>query len=492
MIPYFPMGGANAAAHPPPRCIRLTALLSAVLLAAAGCSSTYSPDNQPIVDIDESSGYRKLTIDHSTVIDDTLLLLAFSGGGTRAAALSYGVMQELRDTLIPGPDGPTPLIDKVDSISSVSGGSFTAAYYGLYRDRLFTDFESDFLRKDIQSALLWRTLNPLQWIRNGTQGTDRTEMAVAYYDSVIFKGATFDDMAANGPPYIDINATDLTTGQRFTFNQDIFDIICTDLGGFSVSRAVTASSAVPVLFPPIVLKNHADECDISKTRKWALLQKEEPDSYSQRKLIEGIVSYRDAENRAYINLIDGGISDNLGLRAMIDRVEGLGKERLARLSENGIRNVLIILANAEVTPKRQIETSATKPSIRETMSAYTSAQMTRYNRETLDRIRSHVKNLDQLYGKNGVNTRAYFAEVSFDHVEEKVVSSFVNGLPTSFDLDDADVDKLIVTGRMLLRQEPSFDAFKRRNQAHMIEGAIADDEICRHFDPAGCSAKTAN
>lgn len=88
---------------------------------------------------------------------------------------------------------------------------------------------------------------------------------------------------------------------------------------YPVSRAVTASSAVPVLFPPIVLKNHADECDISKTRKWAILQKEKPDSYSQSKLIEGIVSYRDADNRAYINLIDGGISDNLGLRAMIDR-----------------------------------------------------------------------------------------------------------------------------------------------------------------------------
>lgn len=57
------------------------------------------------------------------------------------------------------------------------------------------------------------------------------------------------------------------------------------------------------------------------------------------------------------------------------------------------------------------------------MSAYTNAQMTRYNRETLDRIRSHTKSLDKLYGETGVNTRAYFAEVSFDHVEETVVSN---------------------------------------------------------------------
>ena len=379
MISLFSSSGAGAAARLSPPRIKFTTLLSAVLLSATGCSTVYTPDNQAITAIDESTGYRKLTIDHSTVIGDTLLLLAFSGGGTRAAALSYGVMQELRDTLIPGPDGTTALIDKIDSISSVSGGSFTAAYYGLYRDRLFTDFEPDFLRKDVQSALLWRTLNPVQWIRNGAQGSDRTEMAVAYYDSILFKGATFNDLQAKGPPYIDINATDLTTGQRFTFSQDIFDMICTDLGGFSVSRAVTASSAVPVLFPPVVLKNHASECDISSTAKWALLQKETPDSSSQGKLIEAIMSYRDADERAYINLIDGGISDNLGLRAMIDRVEGLGKERLVQLSEKNIRNVLVILANAEVRPKRQIEESADKPSIRETMSAYTSAQMTRYN-----------------------------------------------------------------------------------------------------------------
>ena len=69
------------------------------------------------------------------------------------------------------------------------------------------------------------------------------------------------------------------------------------------------------------------------------------------------------------------------------------------------------------------------------------------------------------------------------------MSNFVNSLPTSFELDDAEVDKLIVTGRMLLRQEPSFIDFKRRNQAQLVAGAITNEEICRHFDPAGCAAR---
>ena len=80
------------------------------------------------------------------------ILLAFSGGGTRAAAMSYGVMQELRDTLIDVDGKSVRVLDEVDAISSVSGGSFTAAYYGLYRDRLFTDYESEFLRQSVHFA----------------------------------------------------------------------------------------------------------------------------------------------------------------------------------------------------------------------------------------------------------------------------------------------------------------------------------------------------
>ena len=78
----------------------------------------------------------------------------------------------------------------------------------------------------------------------------------------------------------------LTTGMRFTFTQELFDLICTDLSSFSVARAVTASSAVPVAFPTVVLKNHADQCDVSKTDAWRFLEEAQPGSRSQDALIE--------------------------------------------------------------------------------------------------------------------------------------------------------------------------------------------------------------
>ena len=104
------------------------------------------------------------------ILNVLLLILTFSGGGTRAAAFSYGVLETLADTTtaINGKQGR--LLDEVDAISSVSGGSFTAAYYGLFGDRIFEDFEKKFLKQDVQSELTQRILSPLSWPRAWESG----------------------------------------------------------------------------------------------------------------------------------------------------------------------------------------------------------------------------------------------------------------------------------------------------------------------------------
>jgi NTE family protein len=95
-----------------------------------------------------------------------LIYLTFSGGGTRAAAFSYGVLEELRKTEISIDGNNRRLLDEIDGISSVSGGSFTAGYYGLFGDRIFDDFEYGFLKKNVQRGVAVRVLfNPINWFR---------------------------------------------------------------------------------------------------------------------------------------------------------------------------------------------------------------------------------------------------------------------------------------------------------------------------------------
>jgi len=92
-----------------------------LVLLVTGCATTMEPTNQAITTIDENAGYRRF---HDSVLiekGDTTLLLAFSGGGTRAAAMSYGVMQELRDTTIVVEGNTTRSIRSINGVSGVTG-----------------------------------------------------------------------------------------------------------------------------------------------------------------------------------------------------------------------------------------------------------------------------------------------------------------------------------------------------------------------------------
>ena len=109
-----------------------------------------------------------------------MVALFFSGGGTRAAALSYGVLKELAATQVNSPEGNYRLLDKVQAISAVSAGSFTAAYYCLYHDRIFSEFEDRFLKRNITAALLGEGLNPLHWPELFSPYYGRSDLAAEF------------------------------------------------------------------------------------------------------------------------------------------------------------------------------------------------------------------------------------------------------------------------------------------------------------------------
>ena len=69
-------------------------------------------------------------------------------------------------------------------------------------------------------------------------------------------------------PLIVINASDLEAGTRFAFLQDHFDLLCSDLRSYPLANAVAASSAVPLLFEPMVLENRAGCAPPGEWRFW--------------------------------------------------------------------------------------------------------------------------------------------------------------------------------------------------------------------------------
>lgn len=384
---------------------------------------------------------------------DILLFLSFSGGGTRAAALSYGVLEELRDTVFSSHQKNTRLLDEVDIISSVSGGSFTAAYYGLYGEQLFEDYAEVFLKRDVQQGLILRVLNPVNWIRSVTTGISRTEAAIEYYDKHIFKNATFADLYKRDGPFIEINATDLGTGDRFAFTPQTFHLICTDLSRIKVSEAVTASSAFPVAFAPIVLKNHAASCDMEEP-EWMKEPRADARYFTRKQtIISNMESYLDANDRPYIHLIDGGIADNLGLHAVIDRVVMYdGAQNAVDMIRGPLpETAVFIVVNAETNPASFFEQSPKKPTLAEIVSALGDAHIRQANLETRALMQENIGQWAAEFSR-----QTYYIEVSFEGIAAPETRAFFNSIGTTLVLSENEVEMLREAGRRLLRESPQF------------------------------------
>ena len=243
----------------PPDLSRLM-LLPVVLLVLGGCATR--PVNPPLAHADTASGYTYLTRQKHFKSQDNLVVLAFSGGGTRAAAFSYGVLEFLRNTDVRAPNRErVRMLDAVNVITGVSGGSFTALAYGLYGEKLFDDYPRRFLKRDVQGELVARALNPGNWGALSSTGWGRSELAAQLYDEILFENATFVDLDRGDGPMIMVSATDISTGGRVTFQQTLFNLFCSDLGSVRLSRAAAASSAVPVVLSPVTINNYGGSCN---------------------------------------------------------------------------------------------------------------------------------------------------------------------------------------------------------------------------------------
>ncbi|WP_051640623.1 patatin-like phospholipase family protein [Thiomicrorhabdus sp. Milos-T2] len=383
---------------------------------------------------------------------DIALVLTFSGGGTRAAALAYGVLQELNETTIRLQHKNLSLLDEVDIISSVSGGSFIAAYYGLKGKRTFDDFEKVMLKQDIEYQLISGLLNPFQWFGS----TGRTEMAVQLYNQSIFKGATFSDLNKPNRPLILINATDLSNGVRFSFTQDYFDLICSNINDFPLAKAVTASSAVPVVFNPVVLKNYYP-CNNNVNQRLKKLANISKTNYELQQTISGLKSYTNTVY-PYLHLVDGGISDNLGLRAIYEAIElsGGANAFMKKVGKHNVKHIAVIAVDASTQSTKSIRLTNESPSIQQSMDAVTDIQIHRYNIATLQLFEKSLEKWGKELSTATQKVVPHFIKLNFDQLPSNEERAEFNLIPTSLTLTEPEITKLIKAGRSLLKNNLQF------------------------------------
>jgi len=443
------------------------------LWGMSGCA--HFPVNAPLAQFNPDAGYRLQGLPPNSRSDELLVVLAFSGGGTRAASLSYGVLEELARTEIEINGTKRRLIDEIDMISSVSGGSFTAAYYALFGDRIFDDFEECFLKQNIQGKLFRRLINPWFWPRFWSPGYNRDDMAAELYDKEIFEGKTYADLLRRPEaPYLIVNATNIESGSRFEFTQNQFDVISSDLSAFSVSRAVTASSAVPGLFGTVRLENQSKKSENFHLR-WVdetLDNLQSPIRLTKE--AKEAQEYQDAGKRKYVHLVDGGVADNLGLRAYLDMMikQKIAPNRAQTHFSGVVRNVLLIIVDSHVE-KESGFSRMESPGLFKIIGASIGIPIDHYSFETIEFIESALearaaemrKERAEMITSEANNKTSmvppeplkyYTAVLQFNHLPDKKDEEFFRSMPTSFKLKDEDVDRLRELAARQLRNSREF------------------------------------
>ncbi len=440
-----------------------------------GCASVYNvPVNVPMAG---GSVVDKLALNFQDprALDDVLIGLSFSGGGTRAAAFSFGVLQEMDQTPLRG--ASASMLDRVDFISGVSGGSVTAAYYGLKKRAALDDFRERFLLQNAEAGLT-TTLSLGTIGRALSGGINDSSGFTKWLDANLFNGATFGEFRETGRPRVWINASDIYNRVPFVFGATAFAAICSDLRAFPLSNAVAASAAVPIAFAPVVVQAFPDQCT-DPLPPWivrAARDRNAPPMLSS--FAKAINRYRDGKV-PFIKLLDGGLTDNYGL-------SGFTIARLSSETPYGpltpeqavkIRRSLFLVVDAKAGISGDFVNSVEGPSgvdliraaVDTTIDSSVGASYSAFDRVTKDWQASLVKwrcSLSQAErrrlgappGWNCSDLKFFVGRLGFDQLDPARAAE-LDFVPTRFQLPANQVDSVIAAGRDALRISPAFRAF---------------------------------
>ncbi|WP_428634768.1 patatin-like phospholipase family protein, partial [Sedimenticola sp.] len=423
----------------------------------SGCASTARfPDNPPLVVA------KPIETTYST--DSTILLLTLSGGGSRASAFAYGVMEALHQTPLTTLPNAASLLDKVDIISAVSGGSVIAAYYGLYGEQLFKTFRNDFIEKNVRDEIRQRllSLDNLSRLSSTTFGSG--DILDEYFREKLFGEHTLSELFDNQGPVVIINATDLFKGSRFGFTPELFSLICSDSDHFPVARAVAASSAVPLIFTPIILNNRAGSCGYP-IPEWVQIGLTEKHTNPRRyRLAKTWNRYLNQPAHPYIHLLDGGLADNLGLRAMVDQIvihDGLNDAKQRKVVEQAKRIVLIEIDAAARLPS-EWEKSPDHPPQSVILDAASTTPLSNYNFETKAYLHSQMgpwlkeNGAGPCQDKSRCQPELYIVEINLEESTGQIDGEPLSTIPTDFNLPKQAAQRLIDAGQQQLLNHPEF------------------------------------
>lgn len=400
--------------------------------------------------------------------DKLFVVVTFSGGGKRAAAFSYGVLEALRGVKVTTPDGEQhSLLDEIDLISAVSGGAFTAAYYAMNGKETFDSYAPRFLNHDTEKDLWHKILKPSSWPRLAKPLVSRSDLEVEYFDQELFNGATVYDVMTRSPRVI-ITSTDLVRAKPFTYTREQLNGICVDPKSIPLARAVFSSAATPIYFAPLVMRTYSGDCGYQPPE--SVLEGEGADDAYRRERAERLQTFLDPRY-PFLHLADGALADNLGARAILDEV-ALGDNVTDALRRNGYsraRRMLFIVVDARTGFDRQYARRPEPLGIKKVMDAVVSVTFNRYSFETMNLMRARVKRWETEVRTTRCKTSLAIpdcdkfdvdlVELSFDRVRDAEEREYLDRVPTTFTLSSEQIIRVRRAAHLLVEESPELRTF---------------------------------
>ena len=395
--------------------------------------------------------------------DKTLVFVSLSGGGTRAASMSWKALEEFKK--IPyafidknGNKVESTLADEIDYISGISGGSFAAAAWCFYKNDMEL-FRKRFIERNIQGALVKKLfIPPSNGVKLISPYYDRINIASELYDNEVFDNKTFNDLPAH--PVLWINATHLTLGARFTYDKTYFDYLHSDLSKYPVGYACAASSAFPILLSPITLKNYGDSSDLTEDIKYKIAKINSRNNVEMDFYCRSREFYNDKGNK-FMHLADGGLVDNQGLQAIIDQfnTNGIINKKLND-RDNPLQRLIIINVNAGVSVTDNSCAKESAPHVSSVVEYTMVTSMDILSAKRWMKIKTLCEEVYKAKIDIGDKTKSlslleepYTIEINFRNLNEEDRKK-CNKLPTSFKLDAEQLELIERVVPVLVDEEP--------------------------------------
>lgn len=291
-----------------------------------------------------------------------------------------------------------------------------------------------------------------------------------------------------------MSATDITSGSRLVFTKQNFDLLCSDIGSIRIARTAAAASAVPVVLSPLTINNYGGSCQYVEPA-WAkpFINNPDPPRPAAR-VFTRIKELKTLANGAepYLHLVDGGISDNIGLRGVLDMVN-----LMEALSEAGfdtpldhVKRIVVIVVNSLSVTKTDWAKNEDAPGSIAVLVKAAGVAIDRYSGEQIDQLKDtearwklarQVRDtasfnrgnkddrmIAEQYVKNIPNAEIYPIDVSFAALDDAEERKYLNQLPISFTLDPEDVDRLHAAADKILLSSPEFQKLVKDVGAQII------------------------